>query len=243
MDESPRDLDAAAHATRQCLDVGFAPLGEIDQFEQLVDVRLPIGLRHVVQLRVDAQVLFNREIEVAGHRLRYDSDGYAGAVRVFGHVVSVDECAACRDWNERGHHANERALACTIGTEQSKYLAGRDTEVDIVHGCELAIALHDVIDDDGAVLRVHRLAACLLLGMSTSAVIPGASVWSWLSTAIFIAMDLMSRLVPPTSRCVAKSASAFLNVTLPSIVFPLGKRTRSVSPRAMFTAMVSGASA
>ena len=50
---------------------------------------------HAVELGVDAQVLFDGEIGIAGERLGNDADHAAHGVGLFGHVVAGND-GACR---------------------------------------------------------------------------------------------------------------------------------------------------
>ncbi len=72
---------------------------------------------------------------------------------------------------------------------------------------------------------------------------PGVRRWSRLSTRTLSTTALMSRLLRPTSRWVAKSASTPLKMTLPSSTRPEGRRTLSASPRATPSDSVSGTAA
>ncbi len=67
----------------------------------------------------------------------------------FDHVVPADDGLAGGDRNERGHHADERALACSVGPEQAEDLALGDAEVDVLDGFKVAVALDNVLDRDG----------------------------------------------------------------------------------------------
>jgi hypothetical protein len=54
----------------------------------------------------------------------------------------------CGDWNERSHHADERALACAIRAKQPKDFAIRDLEGYALDRLEVPVALHDIFDSD-----------------------------------------------------------------------------------------------
>ena len=55
------------------------------------------------------------------------------------------------DRNERGHHADERALARAVGAEQAEDLAVGDREAHALDGFKVAVALDDVLDRNGGV--------------------------------------------------------------------------------------------
>ncbi len=179
--KSAGDFDAAAHTSREVLHIRLHAtcVRSTSSSNSLICFsRLP--LRDVVELRVRYEVLFDRELEVTGHRLRDDADGASRCICIFRDVIAIDERPPRCDRNERGHHTDQRALACAVWPQEPEYLSTADTEADIIDGGEVPIALHDVVDDDGAVgwlcLWSHLAFPCLERGMSTSAVIPGASV-------------------------------------------------------------------
>src|SRR5208337_3556749 len=162
------------------------------------------------------------------------------------------------DGQQRGHHANQRGLAGAVRSEQTENLTLAHTKRNIVHCGEVAVLLGNVVDHNGIAagrrfavgcgLRLggkpaHRAPCSIFLGSRTSAVMPGTSAPSGLSTFSFSPMVLMSRLRRLTSRWVAKSLSTALKMTVPSIGLPAGKRTWSFWPSDTKRACVSGASA
>src|SRR6185437_1497277 len=199
---------------------------------------------------------FDAQVEVAGHRLRNHSHGIAGAVRIAADVVTGDDGASRGNGQQRGHHANERALARAVGAKQSEHFLLFHLEGDVIHGCEFAEGLNDVVHFNrnrppslGSICRIGRVANhfCarspldLLASwpgeMSTLAVIPGTNCRSGFSICSFRPMVFMSRLSRLTSRCVAKSPSAALLMTRPGTISPFGSCTCSVSPMPMATAL------
>ena len=70
--------------------------------------RLRFFAGNVVQLGVDAQVLFDGQVEVAGQRLRDHAHGAARVVRIFRDVEAGDARRAGGDRHQRGHHADQR---------------------------------------------------------------------------------------------------------------------------------------
>ncbi len=123
VDQAAGDFNAAAHSAGECLHLRAAPLDQVDGFEHFGDVLFALGPGDAVELGVDAQVLFDGEVGIAGERLGNDADHAANRVGLFGHIVAGDDGAAGGDRNERGHHADERAFACAVGAEQTEDLA------------------------------------------------------------------------------------------------------------------------
>ncbi len=136
------NFEPAAHSAGERLGLRIAPLGQVDGFQHVVDVLFSLGPGYAVELGVDAQVLFDRQILVAGHRLRNDADHAAHLIRILGHIVAADDRLARGHGNQRGHHADERALAGAVGPEQAEDLAFGDAEVHVLDGFKSAVALH-----------------------------------------------------------------------------------------------------
>ena len=72
------------------------------------------------------QVFFDGEVGIAGQRLGNDADHAADIVGILDDIVAADDGFARGDRDERGHHADERALPCAVGTEQAEDLAFGD---------------------------------------------------------------------------------------------------------------------
>ena len=149
MDQAAGQLDAAAHAAGERLDLRAAPLEQIDGLEHVGDVLLAPDAGHAVELGVDAEVLLDGEVGVAGERLGNDADHAAHLVGIFGNVVASYDRFPAGQRNERGHHADEGAFARAVGAEQAEDLAFGDAEADAADRLEVAVALDDVFDGDG----------------------------------------------------------------------------------------------
>ncbi len=89
-----------------------------------------------------------REIRIAGEGLRNDADDAANGVGFLRHVEAGNHRPAAGDGDERGHHANERALAGAVGSEQAEDFAVVDGEADAFDGLESAVALDDVFNSN-----------------------------------------------------------------------------------------------
>src|SRR5690606_6464277 len=68
-------------------------------------------------------------------------------------VHAGDADAAARRLEDAGHHAQRRRLAGAVGAEEAEELATRHDEVDALHGGEIAVALHELVDLDHRVLK------------------------------------------------------------------------------------------
>ena len=166
MHESARDFETAAHTAGECLGLRAAPLGQVDEFEELVHRLLALLLRNAVELGVDAEILVEREIGIAGHRLRNHAQAAANVVGLRLHVETRDVSCASGDRDERGHHADQRGLPCTVGTEQPEDFALANAERDVVDGSEVAILLDDVRHRDRGRARRCAIVAVRFLNFS-----------------------------------------------------------------------------
>src|ERR1700722_14903007 len=148
MHQTARNLQPPPHPARQRVCLSVAPLREIHQPEQFVDRFLALICGHVVELRIDTHVLFDREIEIAGQRLRNHSNHAPRSVRVLGHILARNPRIASGNRNQRGHHANQRRLPPPIRTKQPENLTLLYAESNILNRGEVAVLLDDVLDFD-----------------------------------------------------------------------------------------------
>ncbi len=72
--------------------------------------------------------------------------------------------SAAGDRNERGHHADQRALARAIRPQQSKDLSIGDLEGDALDRLEIAIPLDDLFNGNGG-RRLTSLTGCTGRGL------------------------------------------------------------------------------
>jgi hypothetical protein len=148
MHQPARDLQPPTHAARQRLGRGVTPLREVHQLEQLVDALLALLRRHVVELGIDAEVLFERQVGIAGQRLRNYANPAPHLVRLFRHVVARNVRRARRNRDQRRHHADERGFSGAVRTEQSENLTFPHLERHAVHSRKIAVLLDDVAHFD-----------------------------------------------------------------------------------------------
>ena len=149
MHQAARNLKPPPHSARQRLGLRTAPLRQVDGLQHLIDVFLPLCPRHRVELGVDAQVFFDREVLVAGQSLRDDADHAPDSIGLFAHVVAPNQGATRRDRNERSHHANQRALPRPVWAQQTEDFSVSHLEVDLLHRLKIAVALHNIFNRNG----------------------------------------------------------------------------------------------
>ena len=158
--QAARDLEAPPHAPRQRGGKGVGAVGEADGFEQLRRALAAPRPGDAVQPGVNAHILGAGELGVAGHVLRNDPDAGAHRVGVANDIVPGHDRRAAGGRHQRRQHADERALARAVRSEQAEDLAALDREADVIHRQQRAKALADAFDLDrdavwGLALRFH----------------------------------------------------------------------------------------
>src|SRR5262249_23800529 len=178
VDESASDLETAAHAARISPRRLVAPIPPADRLQQLARALAALLLRHFVEAAVEIQALPCRQIAVHRVGLRNDADLVAHLVGVFRHVVAHDERAPRGRPDERREHADERALAGAVRSQDAEDLVALDLEDEIVVGREVAELLGQVLDRNGDVLAHFPAVSRATWGATwivTSAVMPSFS--------------------------------------------------------------------
>src|ERR1039458_96261 len=89
------------------------------------------------------------EFGVAGHVLRNDANTGAHLVGVVNDIVSGHDGRAAGGRHQCGQHADERALARAVRSEQAEDLAARNHEADVIDRQQRAKALADAVDLNG----------------------------------------------------------------------------------------------
>ena len=75
--------------------------------------------------------------------LALDLDGVSGG-------VEAEDLDAAGGWSEEaGEHLDGGGLACAVGAEEAEELAGRDGEVDVLNGGEVAESTREACGGDG----------------------------------------------------------------------------------------------
>ena len=149
MHQSASNFEPPSHAARERFGGRIAPLCQVHQLQQFGDRFLALFRRNVVELGVNIHVLFDRQVEIAGQRLRNHANHSSRCVRFFGDIVTTDERLARSDRDERSHHANQRRLPCSVGAQQSEDFAFLHAEGNGVDRGENSVFLDDMLDLDG----------------------------------------------------------------------------------------------
>ena len=155
VDERARDRQTPLHPARERLHLVAGALGELDEVEQLVDLRLQLAAREPEVAAVDEHVLAHRQLRVERVVLRNDAEpgSDAGAVRVW--VETEDAQRPAADRRDAADHPHRRALAGAVRPEEAERLAAPDVEVDSVDRDEVAEPLHEAASVDHCAVLAH----------------------------------------------------------------------------------------
>ena len=139
---------------------GVGAVGEADGFKQLRRALAAPRPGNAVQPGVNAYIFGAGELGVAGHVLRNHANAGAHRVGVANDIVPGHDRRAAGGRHQRRQHADERALARAVRSEQAEDLAALDREADVIHRQQRAKALADAFDLDrdavwGLALRFH----------------------------------------------------------------------------------------
>src|SRR5271167_3647082 len=98
---------------------------------------------------MNPNVLGAGEVRVAGHILRNYADAVAHRVGIADYVVSGHYGGAAGGRNQRSEHADQRALARAVWSQQAEDLAALYGEADVIDGQQRAKTLADAFDING----------------------------------------------------------------------------------------------
>ncbi len=138
VDERAGDRQAALHPARHVLDLVARPLRELGEVEQLVGAAGAFRAAEAEVPAVDHEVLADRELVVERVLLGHDAEARPDLRTVPFGVQAQDGQRAVADRRDARDHPHRGGLAGAVGAQEAERFAGRDVEVDGVHGGELA---------------------------------------------------------------------------------------------------------
>src|SRR5208282_3352925 len=144
MHQPPRNLQPPPHPARERFGLRSPPLRQIDGLQQLFNRLLALLRRDVIQFGVNTQILFHRQIQIAGQGLRNHANRPPHRFRISRHIVPRHPRRPRRDRDQRRHHPDQRRLSRPIRPQQPENLALLHCKRNVVHRRELAISFHDV---------------------------------------------------------------------------------------------------
>ena len=148
-----------AQAHRQILGQRIEMRAEAESLDQLLDARLRLLRREVIEARVQGQVLAHAQLAVERERLRHVAEVLANL-----HASGFDGAAEERRGpfggrQEPGQHLHGRGLAAAVGAEEAEDLAALDRQRDVVDGGEAAEAARQAVGFDGDLRLARRRGA------------------------------------------------------------------------------------
>src|ERR671935_790555 len=134
-DESARDLESAPLAAAERGDGTFDEIGQAEDRDEFVDV---CAFVDAPQAGVELEVAATRQRAVDDRVLEDDAADGAGLPRLRGDVETGQLRRAAGRCDRRGEHPDGGRLAGAVRAEQPEDLAGRDVEIDALHGGDSA---------------------------------------------------------------------------------------------------------
>ena len=101
-----------------------------------------------MQRRMIGQVLDDREIEVEGARLEYDTDHAQGFARSRPDIMAKNADMTALDRVEAGHQRKQSALSGPVEAQQNCECRGRDRDADVIESLARAVGMADALDRD-----------------------------------------------------------------------------------------------
>jgi hypothetical protein len=147
--QTARDLDAAAQATRELAHGLVRVLGEAEPLDPVARARG--GRVEVEQARVQRELLARGQLRIERRLLEHDADlpAHRGALA---HDVAAEQRDLARARREqRREHAHRRRLARAVRAEQAEADPARHVEVDARERRGLAVALLEAAHTDRGV--------------------------------------------------------------------------------------------
>ena len=137
-DECASDLEPPALAAAVTSDRPVQQLGQTERLGELTDAAA--GHRGVgaPESRMDVEVAPPGERAVDDRFLEDDAADAPGCERLARNVVAGHACAAAREGDRRGEHADGGRLARSVRAEEAKHFPGRHLEIDALHGVDAA---------------------------------------------------------------------------------------------------------
>jgi hypothetical protein len=141
VDQRAREREAALHAARERLDLGFGAAPEAGELQQPGNARRDVRAAKAEVAGIYHQVLGNAEVRVEVVELRHHADLGARLARACRHRVAEQLDLACIRLGQAKAQPQRRGLARAIGSEQAEAFARRDLEIQAADDLERAVAL------------------------------------------------------------------------------------------------------
>ena len=147
VNEAAGQAEALLHAPGEGVHIGFALLRQLHQVQQALRHLFPVRRALAVAAAVEIQVFPAFQVVVDAEEVRHVADVPAGFGRVFHHVGAVHRGGAGGGFQEGGQDAHGGGFAGAVGADEAVEAAVADFQAQAVQGCEVAVALRQVIQD------------------------------------------------------------------------------------------------
>ena len=173
MNESKRQIETAAHATRVCANTAISCSSEANTLEQLTRTVFYLSLWNSVQHSLQAQQFGASHQWVNCGILQRNTNATAHFVRVLCNIETRDGSGA-RSWAKQcGEHANSSGFPCTVWPEKSKNLASFYCDVDAINSLDIAEISDKVLGNNWVSGRTSKSVHAPTLRLEIHAVVTG----------------------------------------------------------------------
>src|SRR5271165_2139835 len=148
VEQAARDLQPALHAPGVGGDHAAPPVPQPDHLEHLTQPRPERGLRHAVQVGVEAQVLLPGQVVIQGGVLEHQADVAAHGVSFPHHVMTGDPGGTRGRVRQGAQDLDRGGFTRPVRAEEAEGLSGGYLEVDAAYGIDLAVPLGQLADRD-----------------------------------------------------------------------------------------------
>ena len=132
------------------------PMGvaDVDEVGQVGQARGDFPALQAIQPPLQRQQLLAGLLVVQGRFLQGGPDTQPHLVRLGHRVIAGDGDGAGGGGQQGYQHPNDGGLAGAVRPQEAIYLAAMHRQVNAIHGLDLGKVAHQVLGDDGFVVRV-----------------------------------------------------------------------------------------
>ena len=121
---------------------------ELQAVQQFVGLLSYLLVFHAVYATEEAYVLRHGEVFIEREALRHIAYMLLYLLILGAYVIAYHPARAAGRLVQSSEHVHRRCLACTVGTEETEYLAALHRETDVVNSMETAECLDKVLHFD-----------------------------------------------------------------------------------------------
>jgi hypothetical protein len=139
-----READALPVPLGELAAVPGGHVGHVRAGHHGLDARFTFLRRYALDAADEIKILAHRHVGVQRRRLREIARAPLGLEWLIEHVVAGDDRAPLGRRHVAGQHPHRGGLPGAVGAEEAEDLSPFDTEADVVHGRDPAVAFGDV---------------------------------------------------------------------------------------------------